>query len=190
MRRNWVIAGISAGVLAFFLGAFLHMAVGLGDSSFQQIPDETAAMAALGSKITKPGLYMFPYMNDMERIPEAFQKNPHGLVVFTPAGDTFNLGKNLAIQLVTDIGCGLLLAWLILRLRPAGAMDGLLYGVVAGLFVTLASLAPYWNWYSFPSGFILAGLAEQVIIAGMCGGLIGWMLAPGQPELVRKAAHA
>lgn len=179
-----------AGLVAFCTGVFSHMVLGLGDSSLQRIPDEAATLSGLSSKMTQPGLYMFPYEMDPGKAAEAWKTGPHGLLIFHPPGGTFNLMSGLAIQLVTDLSIGLIMGWLFARLRPASFIDGVGYGLALAVLITLGTLVPFWNWYGFPTGFTAAAAFENLLIGSLAGGLLGYLMRPGVPVPVTRAARA
>ncbi len=190
MRKPWYISGLLAGLLIYFTGAFCHTALRLGDSALQPIPNETATLTALSERVKQPGLYLFPYEEDMDKAAAAWKAKPHGLLIYSPPGGSFSLFTNLAIQLVTDLALGLVMAWLFLHLRPASIGEGLACGLLLSVLIGLATLAPYWNWYGFPPAFVIGLFGETVLTIGLAGGLLAYLLRPGVPEPVANAARA
>ena len=60
MKGRLLIAGVLAGLLAFFWGFVSHELIGLGESSMKGIPNEPAVLTALSDNIKESGFYFFP----------------------------------------------------------------------------------------------------------------------------------
>lgn len=172
------------GAVAIFAWEFVaHMFTPLGEAGLSYLPSEEAVSTALGSGIgDRAGLYAFPSggltkessgaekQKGMERAMEEMKTKPSGLLLYKPAGATFNFGKNLAVQFATDFMKALLTVWLLAqtRLVTFGGRVGFFVG--AGLIAALATNVPYWNWYGFPGDYTLAQVFMEV--AGfLCAGL-------------------
>lgn len=104
--------------------------------------------------------------------------NPYAYVIWqpTPTGESpMDMGKELGRQAATDLTLGVLLAW-VLSLVAGGLGRRAGVAAVAGVLVTLASHVPYWNWYRFPSDWLL-GQAIEVIVGFILAGVVAaWWL--------------
>ena len=177
-----VIAGIIGGIAMFIWTSIAHVALPLGAVGLSEIPSEKAVLTVMQSSIgTKPGLYIFPWVNvkssDAMAQAEAKMKvNPSGLLVYHPPGASGMTARMLIVefvkQTVVSIIAAFLLAQTILVSYAARAGFVALIGLAAGLTTNVS----YWNWYGFPGdytvayagidiiGYIVAGLAIAAIL--------------------------
>jgi hypothetical protein len=177
------------GAVAIFAWEFVaHMFTPLGEAGVSYLPNEATVSAALASGIgDRGGFYVYPTggltkdssgkekQAGIERIMEEIKTKPSGLLLYKPPGATFNFGKNLAVQFLTDFLKALLAVWLLAQTRLAtlGGRVGFVVGL--GVIAGLATNVPYWNWYGFPgdytvaqvfmeiAGFFFAGLAIALV---------------------------
>lgn len=164
------------GALAIFLSSFVfHMFTPLGEAGIGPLPGADAVSSALTSSIgAKPGMYMFPtggltadspseqHAAAMEKIMEEMKTKPSGLLVYKPAGTTFNFGKNLAIEFGIDFLEALLVVYLLSQ-TVLGTFGGrVLFVTVAGLLAAIATQPSLWNWYGFNGNYTLANIVMEV----------------------------
>ena len=164
------------GAMAMFGWEFAaHMFTPLGEAGVSYLPNESTVSPALTSSIgDRPGLYMFPTggltkestgqekQQAMERMMEELKTKPSGLLLYKPAGATFNFGKNLAVQFLTDFVKVFLAAWLLAQTRLATLGGRLGFVVVVGVIAAIATNIPHWNWYGFPGDFTLAQVFMEI----------------------------
>ena len=184
-----VVAGLVAGLLVFLWGGIAHMALPLGKAGMRFPPDaaQDVALAALRGAFDEEGIYLLPMPREelwqdeaaMAAFGAAAATRPYAFVVFQPQGHDLNaaFGPMLGRQLGICLLAGVLAAWLAAgldgsRLRRALWVAGL------GVFAWLVVAAPYWNWYRFPSGFVLAALAEHTVGWFLGGLAIAWFGRP------------
>ena len=164
------------GAVAMFVWEFAaHMFTPLGEAGISYLPNEGTVSPALASSIgDRRGHYMFPTggvtkessaqekQQGMERIMEEMKTKPSGLLLYKPAGATFNFAKNLAVQFLTDFVKLLLAVWLLAQTRLATLGGRLGFVVVVGVIAAIATNIPQWNWYGFPGDFALANVFMEV----------------------------
>jgi hypothetical protein len=184
-----VVAGIVAGLVVFIWGGIAHMALPLGKAGMQFPPDaaQNVALAALQGSFEQEGIYLLPmpaeelWQDDeaMARFGADAATRPYAFVVYQPQGHDLNaafgpmLGRQLGICLLAGVlAAGLVAGQPGSRLRRALLVAGM------GVFGWLVVAAPYWNWYRFPSEFIVASLVEHAV-GWLLGGLaVAWILRP------------
>ena len=177
MIRTWYGAGLIAGIAVFVWGGLAHMVLGLGgESTMKQIPD--GALTAMAANVKEPGLYMFPYIKDMNEMAKAIEKNPYGIMVFTPAGVPMNMGSMLGVQAAGDILACLLAAWLLSMALPSLQSLTSRIGFVVGLgvFSFLVSEVPYWNWYRYPTDFTAYALLFKLTTTLLAGVVLSLLM--------------
>jgi hypothetical protein len=165
------------GAVAMFTWEFVaHMFTPLGEAGISYLPNEGPVSAALASAIgDRHGLYMFPTggltkesssqekQQGMERIMEEMKTNPSGLVLYKPAGTTFNFARSLGIQFATDFVKAFLAVWLLARTRLATFSGRVGFIVVVGVLAAIATNIPLCNWYGFPGEYTLANVVMEIL---------------------------
>ena len=142
------------------------------------LPNEDPVSDALTSSIgTEAGMYMFPtggltkessgeeQEKGMQRIMDEMKTKPSGLLIYKPAGSTFNFGKSLAVEFLTDFAIVLIAVLLLARTRIVTFAGRVGFVVLIGVLAAIASNVPQWNWYGFPATYTVANMF--MAIAGM-----------------------
>ena len=170
--KRILLAGVLGGLAAFAWSAFSHMVLPLGEAGVRALPAEREVLESLRGSIPEAGLYLFPAPSDPS--PEAQAQwmerqrtGPAGLLVYRPVGGEFNFPRYLGIELLTNILAAALAAFLLARLAGSLLQRALIVAAL-GLFAWLSISLSYWNWYAFPTPFVLAEGVDQVA---------GWFLA-------------
>ena len=178
MNARVVGAGLLAGVAAFAWGSLSHMVLGLGEAGVSALPNQPAVLDTLARNVSERGLYIFPYEADPARWEESFRSHPHGILALSPAGEELAFPRRLAIELATSLAGGLLAAMLFAAAPMAFGTwkAGAMAGAALGLFGSIAIDASYWNWYGFPTLYLAAQMADQILAWAIAGALLGWRL--------------
>ncbi|MGH9839083.1 MAG: hypothetical protein ACREEM_09890 [Blastocatellia bacterium] len=179
-----VLAGVLAGIVVFVWGALSHMVLSIGESAVKTMPNEPAVLSTMSQNIKEPGFYLYPGgMEEVQNAPQAEQEalakkyeeiyktQPHGVLVLTPPNGTmYSFPKLLVNELLSNILSGLIAACLLsLALGSLPSFPGrVLFVAGLGFFSTLAIDLSYWNWYGFPTKYLLSSFADNTI---------GWTLA-------------
>jgi hypothetical protein len=185
MNGRILLAGIIAGVVVFIWGALSHMVLGLGSTGIQQLPEEAEIVSVLRGAITKPGFYFFPGMAEGEvskeverRWEQALRRGPRGVLIYHPEGAAPLSPRQLVTELLANIAAALLAAWMLAK--AVASLPGLgariAFVGMLGLFASLVSDVPYWNWYGFPADFTRAAILDQVISWTLAGVVLGAMI--------------
>lgn len=170
-----IIAGLIGGLVLFVWGFAIHMSSTLNEVETKILPNEAVSLAALKANIDEPGFYFFPGIDfnksqtaeAQNEWAEKYKTGPTGVLIYNPKGeDPFTLKKFL-IEFSSDIITGLVVAFL-LSMIVASLYKRVLAATLIGLTAWLSVLISYWNWYGFPTSFILAEGFDQIV---------GWFLA-------------
>lgn len=192
--KKVLIAGILGGVVAFAWSSIVHM-LPTGHMGLSTLNEkEDAVVAALKSNIGKPGLYFYPGM-DMTKSPTAEQQaaweakykaGPSGLLLYLPNGNEPMTPKQLLIEFLATVLCGLIAAYVL-----ASTVGSLLHRAalvcLMGLFTWLAISLSQWNWYKFPFDFILVDGLDQVFAWLLAGFLMAKMIKPANEKQASPA---
>ena len=181
MKR--ILLGAILGGLAMFVWEFVaHEVLPLGEAGVKSIDNEPLQTAVQGN-IKDAGFYVFPAPDisgmthaqqeaAMQQATEKMRKGPTGILVVYPQGREFVMPKNLATQYVSDgltmLLAGALVAWATGLNTYTGRVA---FITLLGLIPALATLVPQWNWYGFPTTYMLAQTLAT-LISFLCGGLV------------------
>ncbi len=182
-----LLAGIVGGIVMFVWSAISHMVLQIGEAGISTLPQEESLTAAMRENVREPGFYFFPGM-DMSRqaTPEErsaweakIKSGPAGILVVDPDGYEPMPPSTLIVELITNIVAATLAAFVIVK--TAGALgsrivDALIFGLVAWFSISIS----YWNWYKFPTAFVIA---EGVDLA------VGWTLAGIAMAIILKGVR-
>ncbi|PYQ02978.1 MAG: hypothetical protein DMF82_14465 [Acidobacteria bacterium] len=175
--KKVILGALLGGLTLFVWGSISHMATPLGEVGIRVIPPaaEGAVLAALKGALSERALYIFPgldmgHASEQERQawPAKYDAGPAGIVVFNPR-PTGTMAKWFSTEFVGNVLAALMAAIVILHVPASvgllrrAALVGLL-GLLEGFDIDVSQ----WNWYSFPTAYMLAQLVDH---------LAGWFLA-------------
>lgn len=168
------IAALVGAIIMFVWQMSVHMFLPIGEMGMKAPANEDVVIQAIASGTPDPGIYYLPYF-DMAKADdsvalaawEAKANRYSFLVVGTPLSDPMSMGPQLGKQFVVNLLSAFIVAWLLVA--TAWGFGARVVGSLAiGLFGWFANVVPQWNWYHFPTDFMIGGLLEQGI---------GWLLA-------------
>ncbi len=190
--KKTLLAGILGGVVAFIWSAIVHMCPLTGHLGLSMMNEkEEAVVAALKSNLQQPGLYFFPGMDmtkemtkeQMDAWTAKYKAGPAGLLLYHPNGGEPMEPKQLVIEFLSTVLCGLIAA-LILSSTVGSVMCRATMVTMMGLFGWLAISVSQWNWYGYPFRFIALDAIDQVIGWLLAGFLMAKMIKPAiQPSV-------
>jgi hypothetical protein len=185
--KKVLLAGILGGLISFVWSSAIHM-LPTGKMGLSVLNEkEDAVLAALKSSNAQDGLYFFPGM-DMSKSMTAEQQaawdakykaGPVGLLLYHPNGGEALSPKQLLIELLATILCGLMAAYVLASTVGSIGSRAILVGLM-GLFTWFAISISQWNWYKFPFSFILVDGLDQVIGWLLAGLLMAKMIKPAR----------
>ena len=193
-KGRLLLAGVLAGLAVFVWGMLSHMVFGLSEAAVKSLPNEPAVLTALNQNVKAPGFYLYPGgMEALQNAPadqqdaltkqyeETYKTQPHGVLILTPpTGVMYSFPKLLLNELLSNILGGLIAAWLLSL--ALGSLPSFIsrIGFVAllGLFATFAIDFSYWNWYDFPTKYLLTSLADNTLGWALAGAVLAWWFKP------------
>ena len=189
MTAKHFFAAFLGALAIFFWGFIAHMFTPLGEAGTSLLPGADSISSTLTSSIgDKPGIYMFPTGGlgpeatttekraAMERMMEEMKTKPSGLLVYKPAGTTFNFPQTLGIEFGINFLEALLIVYLLAQAGLATFGSHVLFVSVAGLLAAVATNLSYWNWYGFNATYTLANILMEVIGFLFAGLVIAFIL--------------
>jgi hypothetical protein len=179
------IAALFAAIVIFVWQAVAHMVLPIGEMGFRLPQNEDVVLQAVTTGLTTPGIYYLPSIDPAKMGDEATakawseksKKNPYVFAVVNtpPESDPMSMGPQLTKQFVTVFLAALLVAWILAATRwtfGARVIGALAFGV----FGWLANIVPLWNWYRFPTDFLMGNLIEEAVGWALGGIAIAWWL--------------
>ncbi len=181
-----IIAGIIGG-LAMFLWSFVsHTVLPLGEVGIKMMPNESAVLSTMKQNINEPGFYFYPGMDkskgdvseaEQNAWAEKYKAGPRGILIYHPTGeDPMSVGqllRELVSNIIAALFAAVVISWLAVSFGRR-IVAALLIGLVGWLSIDVS----LWNWYGFPTGYMLAQGIDQAV---------GWLLA-GLPPCGGKHA--
>lgn len=175
MSKGVLLGAIIGGTVLFLWGALSHMLLPIGNAGMKPLPEEEKVLAAMRAAIPEPGFYAFPWdepHNDGERTSApALVDGPNGLLVYRPHGTWDMSTSQPIVELLADIACALVAGAALFAARSRLPSYAGRVGFVAllGLLPWFAITVSNWNWYHFPTPYLLADLADQMIGFALTG---------------------
>jgi hypothetical protein len=176
-----IIAGIVGGVVMFMWGAVSHVILPFERAGIKTIPNEEAVVSAMKTNITEPGFYFIPGMNmnnqtaeEEKAWTEKYKTGPTGILIYHPTGQDPMSAKQLLIELGSNICAVLIGAFLISWIAPSFSKQ-VVAATLIGLTAWLSINISYWNWYRFPTSFVLLEGIDQIVswfLAGLAVALV------------------
>jgi hypothetical protein len=158
------------------------MLLPLGEAGFRTLPEDKALLEFIAAHMPDRAIYFYPRL-DPEAGPEHMKEwqqraaaGPSGLIVHRPRGGTAMTPRLLLNELLSNVACGMIAAWLLAQLpmtsfpRRVGSVA--LLGVLNWLSVDFSQ----WNWYGFPTAYTMAAFVDQAVGFALMGLLLAWAL--------------
>ncbi len=173
--KRILLAALLGGLAAFVWSFISHMILPFGEAGVRTLPNEEAVLTALSGSIPEAGFYIFPLMGDPSKATEEeqaqwaekYRTGPAGILVYRPLGGEFSFPRLLVVELLTNVLAALIAALLLARI-VGSYLQRVLMVAALGVFAWLSISISYWNWYGFPTSFILAEGLDQ---------FLGWLVA-------------
>jgi hypothetical protein len=192
-----LLGGVVGGVIVFFWGAVAHMMLPLGQMGMSTISQsrEERVLAELKGAIFEPGLYFFPGHDMSKPLSKAetaawearMKKGPTGILVIKPNGGEVMSPKTLGIEFVSGM-LAAVVGSIILYQVTSGYAARVLVLPLVGLFGWLSILVSYWNWYGYPTEYVIAELITEVVGWLLAGFVLATFVKPAAPKVQPVAA--
>jgi len=173
-----LLGALAAGVVVFVWGAIAHMLLPIGDMGIQSIPNEDSVLRPIQAAISERGFYFFPGVDHSKSLTPAEQetwqakvkKGPTGILIVQPNGGEAMSPKQLLTEFATGVVAALL-AGIVLTQVKGNYATRVLVVLLMGAFGLASIVASYWNWFGFPTDYVL-GAAIDEMGGWLLGGLV------------------
>jgi hypothetical protein len=173
MLKRIVVTGILGGLILFAWSFIAHLPpIGTAGERTVSPAQGDAALIAMRRSMNERAIYILPGMDVASKDRSAwlakFEAGPAAFVAFNPHPAEQAIGGApyatfLLIELLSDIAAALLGAVLASCLsRRLGYWPRVLVVASIGLLATIDIDVSYWNWWAFPSSYLLAQFVDHV----------------------------
>lgn len=182
-----MLAALLGGIAMFVYGAISHMVLQIGDTGIKSAPDDAKLQSCISDAVDEDGFYFFPGLDEKKlmTLPKEeqdaamadwmarYEQGPIGIVIYhahgVPPMSPEQLGTQFATDLVTALLASVLLGFAAAKI--SGYPGRVLFVTLLGVFPVFSILAPWWNWYRFPTEFMVGAVGDSVLTA-LAGGLV------------------
>jgi hypothetical protein len=184
MFMKILLAGLLGGLVMFLWEGVAHEMLPLGESGVRGLDNEAAVVAVLRQNVKEPGLYIYPGAGMLKpgltgpqkeeatrKAMEQYRTGPSGIMVVHPEGIDAGSPHHFIEQCLFDVAVMLLAAFLLFQASLTTFAARLLFVTLIGLVPTLNAELPYWNWYGFPTNYILSQALIH-LVGFLLGGLV------------------
>ena len=196
-----LVAGILGGLAFFAWSSIAHVATGLGETGFQEIPNEQAVVSCMKANITADGLYFIPgtglpnpthsqRMAAMQQKAAQHYVGPGGILVYHPAQSLELHPGQLLTELGTNIVQVLLAVWLLGQTSLSSFAARWRFVTAAGVLAAISTNISYWTFYGFPGNYTLAYMCVIAMGFVFAGLVVAAMVKPGAGMPVTRSAAA
>ncbi len=163
------------------------MVLNFGDRTMRSLPDEEALMAALRAQNVDHGVYGFPDNAAAEQGDEMayealnahYKQGPNGLLFVGRTGEDMMTGRELGLELASNVLAALLAAWIVSRFGPASTfLHRWLAVVLIGAAAWLMTDASFAIWYRFHWPFVRDELLGALLETAVAGAVIAAIVRP------------
>src|SRR5262245_26411112 len=105
--KRIIIAGILGGIAFFLWEGLAHNVLPLGEAGIKGLSNEPPVMASIKENVKEAGFYIFPWKDTtpgltaeqaMQKAMEKAKAGPAGIMIVSPGGIEYNMGKLLSAQ--------------------------------------------------------------------------------------------
>ena len=199
MAKRVILAGLAGGIVMFLLGGLWHDQLPTAFLGLRSLPNEAAVRNMMQANIPEPGMYLFPGFGVPDDAPFSQKKagmqkvvqngihGPTGVLIYSPDGTGLTV-KMLVTECVTDIIQALLVAFLVAQtgVRRFSSRVGFVF--VAGLLASITTNISLWNFYRFPSSWVLGQITYLVLGYFLVGLVVAGIVKTGSSKAAATTA--
>lgn len=199
MAKKVILAGILGGIVMFLWGGLWHDQLPVALAGLRSLPNEQAVLATMKANVPEPGMYLFPGLGVADDAPFAQKKaamkkleqnppgGPQGVLIYQPVGVGLS-AKMLITEAVTNIVQALLVAFLVAQVGVRRFSSRLGFAFVVGLVASITTNISLWNFYAFPSAWVLGQISFLVLGYFLVGIIVAAIVKAGAPKAATATA--
>lgn len=160
--------GIVGGVIVFLWTMVSWMVLPFHSGGMKKFVDESEVVSTITQYGPKDGIYVIPSMRDRQH--EA--KDQTFVFVNLKRGVNFGeMGKPMAFGVFVQIVSAMLITYLLLKTKAMKYWNRVFFVTIIGLIAGLIGVLPAWNWWYFPTSWILLDVFD-LIVGWFLGGMV------------------
>ena len=200
MSKRILLAGLLGGIAMFLWSSLAHVALPLGETGVQEIPNEQPVLGAMQTTIgNRSGLYLFPGIGvghdatrqqrnaAMQQYQEKLNNNPSGLLLYHPPGAQALTSRQLITEFLTELAESLLVIFLLAHTWLTSFGSRVWFVTLAGIMAAITTNVPYWNWYGFPTNYTISYMSVE-IVGYIVVGIVAALMLRRSSAAVQSAA--
>ena len=176
MREALAVA--ACGIILFVWGFVSWTILPWHDMVAHRFTNEAAVAQVLEENAPRAGLYYLPPAPERRRTGESA-----AFVNVSPQGYDMNLWRRLGGAIAGQWIAALLVVLLLAQTTGLGYWRRVVFVALAGLAAASIIPFPFWNWFGFPTPYVVVTLLDT-LIAWFLAGLVMAALVTGQEGLV------
>jgi len=174
--KKLALLSVAAGLVLFFWGFVSHVALSWQDRTWHKFTDELVVSQVLSDNSPERGLYYLPYSDS-----DYGSDHLRAFVNVLPPGTALNPGRQVAAGLSIHIFSALLVLGFLVQRRQASFRGTVGIFAGTGLIIGFVSHAYYWNWFGFPTSYVIVTVID-IVIGWTLAGVVVAMLAQSRGE--------
>lgn len=162
MKKNLLLS-VLAGIVLFVWGFVSWVVLPWHNMVANKFTNEAPVSQVLKENAPQAGVYYLPFSEK--------DHGPNQVGAFAnvlPQGYDMNMGKKMAVAVVTQIIGAFLVLTLLLHAAGLSYWRKVGFITLTGLSIGFVSQAPYWNWFEFSTPYVLVTIVDIAV---------GWTLA-------------
>lgn len=168
-----LIKGAIIGGLIFFIWTNISwMAIGWHNSYMSAVPNEDVFAESIRKEIPKSGLYFVPWHDqdsDWQEVMKKTEKGPFAYMMITPHGKSMSMAIPLLMSLLSNCLLAMLATWLLLKTSGLSYLGRVVFVGVVGLSGSGWLVFANWNWWGFPTDYLIVNLVDLGIAWSLMG---------------------
>jgi hypothetical protein len=174
-----IIGAVIAGILIMAWQTLSHTALQLHTSQEQYTPNQDAILKVLSENLNKKGQYFLPNvppgtsMEEMEKVMATHMGKPQASILYNPVMD-YNMGANIGKGLATNILLGVILVWLLGKLKVQTFVN--IFATCVSLAFIMFCFYPYPGYIWYKTEGIEIELLDGLMAFGLAGAWLGWWM--------------
>ena len=199
MAKRVLLAGIVGGIILFLWGGLWHDQLPTAFLGLRSLPNEAAVVSALKANIQQQGMYLIPGFGlpddapfaqkkaAMQKLVQNLPAGPEGVLIYSPVGSALT-AKMLVTEATTNIIQALLVAFLLAQTGLRRFASRLGFAFVLGLLAAITTNISLWNFYRFPTSWIVGQISYLVLGYFLLGIVVAAIVKTSAPKTAATAA--
>lgn len=155
MCKALVKGGVLGGIVIFIWSAISWMFLPWHMTTIHSFTNEDVLAKAIQAAAPQSGIYMMPMMTADKQLPQVFASiRLEGMSSMT---------SGMVISVIIQMIVAFLVTWLLTKAAQLSYWGRVWFVTIFGVAAAISAYLPYWNWFSFSTGYTLVGMADLVI---------------------------